>query len=71
VRKGTFVHRVTGELIEVEYPICPQCGAKGARCRRPSGHQADEWHIAREYLLAPLIGWPEWREPAPTQPTLF
>lgn len=30
---------------------CPTCGARiGSRCKRPSGHEAPEPHVAREEL---------------------
>lgn len=35
-------------------PTCPTCGAPGMRCLRPSGHEADRWHVAREDALAEL-----------------
>lgn len=35
-------------VLEVE---CPDCRAKvGSWCKRPSGHQAHELHVAREQL---------------------
>lgn len=29
------------------YPTCPTCGSRSSRCKRPSGHDAAEWHAAR------------------------
>lgn len=36
-------------------PPCPVCGATGRRCRRPSGHDADTWHVEREDAMAALV----------------
>lgn len=33
-------------------PTCPRCGSKAKRCYRPSGHDAAEWHVEREDLVA-------------------
>ena len=33
-------------------PTCPTCGATGKRCKRPSEHEAAEWHVEREDALA-------------------
>lgn len=65
----TATYLVDGVLYEsVTLPTCPTCGSTASRCHGPSGHDATEWHIAREYALAPLIGMGGWREP---QPALF
>jgi hypothetical protein len=32
-------------------PECPTCKATGKKCKRPSGHDAPEWHVARRRLL--------------------
>lgn len=29
------------------YPTCTACGSRSSRCKRPSGHDATEWHAAR------------------------
>lgn len=29
------------------YPLCPVCRASGRSCKRPSGHEASEWHAER------------------------
>jgi hypothetical protein len=36
------------------YPPCPDCKSTRNRCIRPSGHEADAWHLAREDALAKL-----------------
>ena len=33
---------------------CPTCGSAAKRCKRPSGHEAAEWHMDREDALALL-----------------
>lgn len=33
---------------------CPQCGSSASRCRRPSGHDATEWHAARRSAFETL-----------------
>jgi hypothetical protein len=62
---------------------CPYCGATGARCRRPSGHDAAAWHDARRAAFEALCAmreaqglpqvarWPETPADTGTQPTLF
>ena len=40
-------------------PACPVCHATGRRCRRPSGHDAAEWHVEREDALARQCRCPE------------
>lgn len=37
-----------------ELPKCPVCESTSKRCKRPSGHEADTWHVAREDELAQL-----------------
>jgi hypothetical protein len=59
--KKNFIDHTTKDVVRIELPACPECGSTASRCRRPSGHEAQEWHVARELLLAPLIGWPEWK----------
>lgn len=36
------------------WPACPTCGSTRRRCRRPSGHDAPEWHAARLALWEAL-----------------
>lgn len=61
---GHFRRCDTGETVDIEYPTCPSCGSTAKQCHRPSGHGAGEWHIEREYLLAPLLGCcADWRAP--------
>lgn len=31
---------------------CPSCKSMAKRCKRPSGHDAAEWHLVREDALA-------------------
>jgi hypothetical protein len=53
----TASFRVDGVLYEnVTLPTCPTCGSTPSRRHLPSGWDATEWHVAREDLLAPLIG---------------
>jgi hypothetical protein len=53
----TASFRVDGVLYEnVTLPTCPTRGSTASRCHRPSGWDATKWHVAREDLLAPLIG---------------
>lgn len=33
------------------YPTCPECGATGKSCKRPTGRTTAEWHAARKVLL--------------------
>lgn len=58
--KKNFIDHTTHELIEVVLPACPVCGSTASRCHRPSQHEAMEWHLERELLLVPLIGWADW-----------
>ena len=39
----------------IELPPCPDCKATGKRCKRPSGHEAAEWHKDRRDALDRLI----------------
>lgn len=61
---------------------CPRCGSTAGRCRRPSGHDAAEWHAERVAVFESLCdereaaGLPQvarWPEPAPADsaPALF
>lgn len=59
--KKKFIDHTTHEVVELELPACPTCGSTASRCRRPSGHEATEWHVARELVFAPLVGWPSWQ----------
>ena len=59
--KKKFIDHTTHEVVELELPACPDCGSTASRCKRPSGHEADEWHIAREKIFAPMVGWPNWK----------
>ena len=56
--QGTFAHGFAP--MTVTLPRCPSCGSTASRCKRPSEHQATEWHVAREALLAELFGWRGW-----------
>lgn len=40
-------------------PECPVCHAWGKRCKRPSGHDAANWHVAREDEAAKACGCPD------------
>lgn len=46
-------HGTVGSL-----PACPDCGSHTKRCKRPSGHDAAEWHAARVE---------EWRKHVPEE----
>ncbi len=55
-------------------PQCPECGSTAARCMRPSGHEAQDWHAARwaaldrlsdERLAAGLPVVARWADPSP------
>lgn len=43
---------------DIPVPPCPRCGATGHRCKRPSGHDAANWHVEREYAMARVCGCP-------------
>lgn len=43
---------------DIPLPRCPACGATGQRCKRPSGHDASQWHLEREDAMARLCGCP-------------
>ncbi len=54
---------------------CPRCKSTGIRCQRPSGHDADSWHIERfeeldrisdERAAAGIAVVAPWPDPAPT-----
>lgn len=45
-------------FVNVPLPNCPRCGATGNRCKRPSGHDAAQWHSEREDLYAQACGCP-------------
>jgi hypothetical protein len=45
-------------IADVPLPECPVCGASGQRCKRPSGHDAAQWHHEREDLMARICGCP-------------
>jgi hypothetical protein len=62
----TASFRVDGVLYE--NVTLPTCGSTASRCHRPSGRDATEWHVAREDLLAPLIGLGGRGEPQPAGP---
>lgn len=38
------------------YVKCPVCGSTAKSCKRPSGHDAMTWHLAREDAQARLCG---------------
>ena len=53
---------------------CPRCASTSSRCRRPSGHEADAWHVERAAAFEQLCaareaaGLPQvarWPEDAP------
>ena len=37
-----------------KYPTCPMCASTSKKCKRPSGHDATQWHIEREHVQALL-----------------
>ncbi len=54
---------------------CPRCRSTSARCQRPSGHDAESWHVERfeeldrisderEAAGIPVVA--PWPDPAPT-----
>lgn len=42
-------------MITEVLPECPTCHATGKRCKRPSGHDASEWHAARRALMVERV----------------
>jgi len=48
-------------------PTCPTYQAPGPRRRRPSGHEATEWHLEGEDALARLWRCPETYQPSPAR----
>lgn len=37
------------------FPLCPTCRASGRACKRPSGHDASEWHADRLSLYRAAV----------------
>lgn len=50
------LHEARPLHIDVEIPKCPVCESTSKRCKRPSEHEATQWHVEREDALAKLCG---------------
>ena len=60
-------HHATVDACATELP-CRECGSRGARCRRPSEHDAGEWHASRVDALERLLAGREANgEPVPAR----